>query len=45
MNKIIDNESIKNKKIIEELKMKIINQERIIKEQQLLINNNKNEKI
>ena len=45
LNKIIDNESIKNKKIIEELKMKIINQERIIKEQQILINNNKNEKI
>jgi len=42
LNKLIDSESIKNNKIIEELKQKIINQEKIIKEQQLLINKKNN---
>ena len=43
--KFIDIENIRNNKIIEELKLKITNQEKIIKEQQSIINQNKpNEK-
>ena len=41
LNKLIDNENIRNNKIIEELKLKISNQEKIIKDQQLIINQNK----
>ena len=33
LNKLIDNENIRNSKIIEELKLKISNQEKIIKDQ------------
>ena len=45
LNKLIDSENIRNNKIIEELKLKITNQEKIIKEQQSIINQNKpNEK-
>ena len=45
LNKLIDSENIRNNKIIEELKLKVANQEKIIKEHQLLINQNKpNEK-
>lgn len=40
LNKLIDIENIKSNKIIEELKQKIIEQEKKINEQQLLINNN-----